>query len=98
MPILDAIPKKTGSLGFGYFIVIVWFTGFIWQIYIAPSKALVQEKLRDWNMKLGPLAINCLEMTGDSEFYDNKAIHDADLILTTPEVHVTTYFHLQKLR
>ncbi|XP_066318886.1 ATP-dependent DNA helicase MER3 homolog isoform X1 [Miscanthus floridulus] len=54
-------------------------------IYIAPSKALVQEKLRDWNMKLGPLGINCLEMTGDSEFYDNKAIHDADLILTTPE-------------
>ncbi|XP_021313849.1 ATP-dependent DNA helicase MER3 homolog isoform X2 [Sorghum bicolor] len=54
-------------------------------IYIAPSKALVQEKLRDWNMKLGPLGINCLEMTGDSEFYNNKAIHDADLILTTPE-------------
>jgi len=54
-------------------------------IYIAPSKALVQEKLRDWNMKLGPLGINCLEMTGDSEFYNNKAIHDADLILTTPK-------------
>ncbi|CAL5020883.1 unnamed protein product [Urochloa decumbens] len=54
-------------------------------IYIAPSKALVQEKLRDWNTKLGPLGINCLEMTGDNEFYNNKAIHDADLILTTPE-------------
>nr|CAB3450378.1 unnamed protein product [Digitaria exilis] len=54
-------------------------------IYIAPSKALVQEKLRDWNTKLSPLGINCLEMTGDNEFYNNKAIHDADLILTTPE-------------
>ncbi|PWZ28079.1 ATP-dependent DNA helicase MER3 [Zea mays] len=54
-------------------------------IYIAPSKALVQEKLRDWNMKLGPLGINCLEMTGDGEFCNTKAIHDADLILTTPE-------------
>ncbi|XP_062219674.1 ATP-dependent DNA helicase MER3 homolog [Phragmites australis] len=54
-------------------------------IYIAPSKALVQEKLRDWNTKLGSLGINCLEMTGDNEFYDNKSINDADLILTTPE-------------
>ncbi|KAL5647406.1 hypothetical protein ACJX0J_041761, partial [Zea mays] len=54
-------------------------------IYIAPSKALVQEKLRDWNMKLGPLGINCLEMTGDSGFCNIKVIHDADLILTTPE-------------
>ncbi|KAL6634739.1 hypothetical protein ACP70R_027410 [Stipagrostis hirtigluma subsp. patula] len=54
-------------------------------IYIAPSKALVQEKLRDWNTKLGSLGINCLEMTGDNEFYNAKSIHDADLILTTPE-------------
>uniref|UniRef100_A0A0D9VIC9 DNA 3'-5' helicase n=1 Tax=Leersia perrieri TaxID=77586 RepID=A0A0D9VIC9_9ORYZ len=54
-------------------------------IYIAPMKALVQEKLRDWNIKFGSLGINCLEMTGDNEFYNIKSIHDADLILTTPE-------------
>ncbi|CAM0873087.1 unnamed protein product [Alopecurus aequalis] len=54
-------------------------------IYIAPMKALVQEKMRDWKVKLGSLGINCLEMTGDSEFYNKKAIHDSDLILTTPE-------------
>ncbi|KAL5212478.1 hypothetical protein ABZP36_023325 [Zizania latifolia] len=54
-------------------------------IYIAPMKALVQEKLRDWSMKLESLGINCLEMTGDNEFYNIKSIHDADLILTTPE-------------
>ncbi|KAM0877618.1 hypothetical protein ACQ4PT_035389 [Festuca glaucescens] len=54
-------------------------------IYIAPMKALVQEKMRDWTAKLGTLGINCLEMTGDSEFYNKKAIHDSDLILTTPE-------------
>uniref|UniRef100_A0ACD5XZB4 Uncharacterized protein n=1 Tax=Avena sativa TaxID=4498 RepID=A0ACD5XZB4_AVESA len=53
-------------------------------IYIAPMKALVQEKMRDWKTKLGSLGINCLEMTGDSEFY-NMVIHDSDLILTTPE-------------
>ncbi|KAM0824259.1 hypothetical protein ACQ4PT_070323 [Festuca glaucescens] len=54
-------------------------------IYIAPMKALVQEKMRDWTAKLGALGISCLEMTGDSEFYNKKAIHDSDLILTTPE-------------
>jgi hypothetical protein len=55
-------------------------------------KALVQEKMRDWTAKLGALGINCLEMTGDSEFYNRKAIHDSDLILTTPEVYVTGCF------
>uniref|UniRef100_M8C6T3 DNA 3'-5' helicase n=1 Tax=Aegilops tauschii TaxID=37682 RepID=M8C6T3_AEGTA len=43
------------------------------------------EKMRDWKVKLGSLGINCLEMTGDSEFFNKKAIHDSDLILTTPE-------------
>ncbi|KAL0424693.1 UNVERIFIED_CONTAM: DExH-box ATP-dependent RNA helicase DExH17 [Sesamum radiatum] len=54
-------------------------------IYIAPSKALVQEKLRDWTKKLGPLGINCLELTGDNEYYSIKSIQDTDIILTTPE-------------
>ncbi|GFP99856.1 probable ATP-dependent DNA helicase hfm1 [Phtheirospermum japonicum] len=54
-------------------------------IYIAPSKALVQEKVRDWSQKLGPLGINCLELTGDNEHYSIKNIQDADIILTTPE-------------
>ncbi|KAF9624793.1 hypothetical protein IFM89_014081 [Coptis chinensis] len=54
-------------------------------IYIAPSKALVQEKLRDWNQKLGSWGINCLELTGDSEVYNVRSIQEADLILTTPE-------------
>ncbi|XP_061367857.1 DExH-box ATP-dependent RNA helicase DExH17 [Gastrolobium bilobum] len=54
-------------------------------IYIAPSKALVQEKLRDWNQKFGPWGINCLELTGDNEFYTSRNIHEADIILTTPE-------------
>ncbi|KAK7293418.1 hypothetical protein RJT34_16283 [Clitoria ternatea] len=54
-------------------------------IYIAPSKALVQEKLRDWNKKYGPWGINCLEVTGDNESYTSKNIQEADIILTTPE-------------
>lgn len=63
------------------------------KIYVAPSKALVQEKLRDWTQKLGPLGISCLELTGDNEYYNIKNIQDADIILTTPEVvRWETYF------
>ncbi|CAL1358073.1 unnamed protein product [Linum trigynum] len=54
-------------------------------VYIAPSKALVQEKVRDWNNKFGTLGIACLELTGDNEFYDSRTIQEADIILTTPE-------------
>ncbi|XP_056695615.1 DExH-box ATP-dependent RNA helicase DExH17 isoform X2 [Spinacia oleracea] len=54
-------------------------------IYVAPSKALVQEKLRDWNRKLGAWGINCLEMTGDNDSYNTRNIQEADIILTTPE-------------
>ncbi|KAH9790843.1 DExH-box ATP-dependent RNA helicase DExH17 [Citrus sinensis] len=54
-------------------------------VYIAPSKALIQEKLRDWNQKFGSLGINCLELTGDNEYYSTRNIQEADIILTTPE-------------
>ncbi|KAG6389908.1 hypothetical protein SASPL_151383 [Salvia splendens] len=54
-------------------------------IYIAPSKALVQEKLRHWTQKFGSLGINCLELTGDNEYHSVKSMQDADIILTTPE-------------
>ncbi|KAG9449909.1 hypothetical protein H6P81_009874 [Aristolochia fimbriata] len=54
-------------------------------IYIAPSKALVQEKLRDWNLKLGSFGINCVELTGDNDSYNTKNIQEVDIILTTPE-------------
>ncbi|CAH8309244.1 unnamed protein product [Eruca vesicaria subsp. sativa] len=54
-------------------------------VYISPSKALVQEKLRDWNQKFNSWGISCLELTGDNETYSSKNIHDADIILTTPE-------------
>ncbi|VFQ70354.1 unnamed protein product [Cuscuta campestris] len=65
--------------------VFVHAKGSLKTIYIAPSKALVQEKLRDWNQKFGSWGIICLELTGDNEYYNNKDIVDADIILTTPE-------------
>ncbi|CAI8613036.1 unnamed protein product [Vicia faba] len=54
-------------------------------VYIAPSKALVQEKVRDWNQKFGPWGIYCLELTGDNESYTPRNMNEADIILTTPE-------------
>ncbi|KAL0827839.1 hypothetical protein Bca101_051517 [Brassica carinata] len=55
------------------------------EVYISPAKALVQEKLRDWNQKFNSWGISCLELTGDNETYSSKNIQDADIILTTPE-------------
>ncbi|XP_055804712.1 DExH-box ATP-dependent RNA helicase DExH17 isoform X2 [Solanum dulcamara] len=68
--------------GEGKFIHI---KGSLKTIYVAPSKALIQEKLRNWNQKLGSWGINCLELTGDNENYKITDIQDADVILTTPE-------------
>lgn len=64
---------------------LVHTNGTLKTIYIAPSKALVQEKVRDWNQKFGSWGINCLELTGDNEFYNTRNIQEADIILTTPE-------------
>uniref|UniRef100_A0A6N2MNN3 Helicase ATP-binding domain-containing protein n=1 Tax=Salix viminalis TaxID=40686 RepID=A0A6N2MNN3_SALVM len=66
--------------------------GILKTIYIAPSKALVQEKLRDWTQKFGSLGINCLELTGDNEFYNARTIQEADIILTTPEDGGLSFF------
>lgn len=62
------------------------------EVYISPSKALVQEKLRDWNQKFNSWGISCLELTGDNETYSSKNIQDADIILTTPEVRYQLLF------
>ncbi|KAL7190350.1 hypothetical protein ACSBR2_022598 [Camellia fascicularis] len=82
------VSYKTITVVFSPYIVVV--PGFCLfpsgvQIYIAPSKALVQEKLRDWNQKLGSWGINCLELTGDNESYNIRNIQEADVIVTTPE-------------
>lgn len=62
------------------------------EVYISPAKALVQEKLRDWNQKFNSWGISCLELTGDNETYSSKNIQDADIILTTPEVRYELLF------
>lgn len=54
-------------------------------VYIAPMKALVRERVKDWGARLArPLGLKLVELTGDST-PDTRTIKDADIIITTPE-------------
>ena len=54
-------------------------------VYIAPMKALVRERVKDWSARLsGPLGLKLVELTGDNT-PDTRTIKDADIIITTPE-------------
>lgn len=54
-------------------------------VYIAPMKALVRERVKDWGARLaGPLGLKLVELTGDNT-PDTRTIKDADVIVTTPE-------------
>jgi replicative superfamily II helicase len=54
-------------------------------VYLAPMRALVQEKLRDFQERFGRvLGLKCCEVTGDIE-PDPQELEAADIICTTPE-------------
>lgn len=54
-------------------------------VYIAPMKALVRERVKDWGARLsGPMGLKLVELTGDNT-PDTRTIRDADIIITTPE-------------
>jgi activating signal cointegrator complex subunit 3 len=53
-------------------------------VYIAPLKALVAERVRDWSSRLGGLGKRVVELTGDAA-PDLAALARADVIITTPE-------------
>ncbi|KAF2859304.1 Sec63-domain-containing protein [Piedraia hortae CBS 480.64] len=54
-------------------------------VYIAPMKALVRERVEDWNKRLvRPMGLKLVELTGDNT-PDTRTIQDADIIITTPE-------------
>ena len=54
-------------------------------VYIAPMKALVRERIKDWGARLArPLGLKMVELTGDNT-PDTRTIQDADVIITTPE-------------
>ncbi len=54
-------------------------------VYIAPLKALVRERVVDWNARLmGPMKRKLVELTGDVT-PDLRTIKESDVIVTTPE-------------
>ena len=54
-------------------------------VYIAPLKALVRERVVDWNARLmHRMGRKLVELTGDVT-PDTRTIQDADVIITTPE-------------
>ncbi|KAF8475719.1 Sec63 Brl domain-containing protein [Kalaharituber pfeilii] len=54
-------------------------------VYIAPMKALVRERVKDWKARVtGPMGKKLVELTGDNT-PDTRTISDADIIITTPE-------------
>ena len=54
-------------------------------IYMAPLKALVQEKKEEWIARFGPLGIVCKELTGDTDIAAWSELTGVDILLTTPE-------------
>ncbi|PHH64830.1 hypothetical protein CDD81_3896 [Ophiocordyceps australis] len=54
-------------------------------VYIAPMKALVRERVKDWGERLArPLGLRLVELTGD-QTPDRRSIEEADIMVTTPE-------------
>jgi len=54
-------------------------------VYIAPMKALVRERVKDWQSRLTKqMGLKLVELTGDNT-PDTRTIRDADIIITTPE-------------
>ena len=55
-------------------------------VYLAPIRALVQEKVKQWQHSFGSkLGLTCCELTGDSDVADSLHLDNADIICTTPE-------------
>lgn len=54
-------------------------------VYIAPMKALVRERVKDWGSRFErQMGIKLVELTGDNT-PDTSSIRQADIIITTPE-------------
>lgn len=54
-------------------------------VYQAPTKSLCAERQKDWQAKFGPLGVDCVEITGDSDQWQMKRVGGAGIIVTTPE-------------
>lgn len=54
-------------------------------VYIAPIKALCQEKYNDWKFKFSLYGLTVIEATGDSDYVNLVQLTNANIIVTTPE-------------
>ncbi|KAJ3332458.1 Sec63 [Blyttiomyces sp. JEL0837] len=54
-------------------------------VYIAPTKALCNERCEDWKKKLRALGFTCCELTGDTEHQNLRETQQSNVIVTTPE-------------
>lgn len=54
-------------------------------IYMAPTKSLCAERVKDWEQKFGPFGIKSKEFTGDTHYALISAIRNTTIIITTPE-------------
>ena len=55
-------------------------------VYLAPIRALVQEKVKQWQQSFGnKLGLTCCELTGDTDIAESLHLDNADIICTTPE-------------
>ncbi|CAO3703252.1 unnamed protein product [Rhizopus stolonifer] len=54
-------------------------------IYMAPTKSLCSERVKDWEIKFKSFGIECKEYTGDTLNTSLSAIFKASIIVTTPE-------------
>jgi ATP-dependent DNA helicase HFM1/MER3 len=55
-------------------------------VFIAPSKALCQQRARDWRNKFGRMGYVIAEVTGDADNKNSlRSINQATIIITTPE-------------
>jgi replicative superfamily II helicase len=54
-------------------------------VYVAPTKALIQERVNDWTRRFRYLQLSIVECTGDSAVATD--LTQADVIATTPYVN-----------
>jgi len=54
-------------------------------VYQAPTKSLCSERYRDWQARFAIYGLQCIEMTGDTDFTTLRNVASASIIITTPE-------------
>lgn len=54
-------------------------------VYMAPTKSLCAERVKDWSKKFSHLNLPCAELTGDTTQSEMKKVRGATIIVTTPE-------------